>query len=157
MSQVKPVPTGMHTITPHLVCRSAAKAIEFYTQAFGAREAEGRMTGPDGGIMHSRVHIGDSVLMIVDESPKWKCLSPLSLNGSPVTLHLYVPNVDEVVAKAVAAGATLTMPVMDMFWGDRYGKLVDPYGHEWSVATKIRDVSPAEMEAAAKAMFAKMK
>jgi len=137
----------MHSITPHLVCAGAAAAIDFYVQAFGAVE-QGRLPGPDGKLMHAQVRIGDSPLMLVDEMPEWGALGPLALNGSPVTLHLYVEDVDATVARAVAAGARITMPVSDMFWGDRYGQLQDPFGHRWSVASHIRDLSPEQIAAA---------
>jgi len=151
MPQVKPVPEGMHTLTPHLVCAGAADAIEFYKKAFNATEM-GRMPGPDGRLMHAMIRIGDSSLMLVDEMPEWHALGPKSLKGSPVTIHLYVEDVDACVKRAVAAGAKITMPVDDMFWGDRYGKLEDPFGHHWSVATHIRDVSPEEMKQAMQKM-----
>ncbi|CAN5343086.1 VOC family protein [soil metagenome] len=151
MPDVKPIPEGMHTITPHLVCKNAAEAIEFYKKAFGAIEIARQVT-TDGKILHAAIQIGDSPVMIVDEFPDWSCLSPQSLNGSPVTLHLYVEDVDGVMKRAVDAGAEITMPLEEMFWGDRYGKLLDPYGHCWSVATHTRDVSSAEMERAAKEM-----
>jgi len=147
MPQVKPVPEGMHTVTPHLVCAGAADAIEFYKKAFNAVEV-GRLAGPQGKLMHAMLRIGDSGVMLVDEFPEWGSFGPKSLKGSPVTIHLYVDNVDAVVKRAVAAGAKITMPVDDMFWGDRYGKLEDPFGHHWSVATHIRDVSPDEMKQA---------
>jgi PhnB protein len=142
------IPQDMHSVTPHLVCAGAAKAIEFYKQAFGARESA-RLPGPDGRLMHAAIKIGDSHVMLVDEMPEWGALGPKSLKGSPVTIHLYVDDVDAVVARAVKAGAKVTMPVADQFWGDRYGKLEDPFGHHWSVATHVRDVS---MEEAQKAM-----
>jgi PhnB protein len=142
------IPQGMHSVTPHLICAGAAKAIEFYKQAFGAEEGA-RLPGPDGRLMHATVKIGDSQVMLVDEMPEWGALGPKSLKGSPVTIHLYVDDVDAVVARAVKAGAKVTMPVADQFWGDRYGKLEDPFGHHWSVATHVRDVS---MEEAQKAM-----
>jgi uncharacterized glyoxalase superfamily protein PhnB len=142
------IPQGMHSVTPHLVCAGAAKAIEFYKQAFGAEEGA-RLPGPDGRLMHASVKIGDSQVMLVDEMPEWGALGPKSLKGSPVTIHLCVDDVDAVVARAVQAGAKVTMPVADQFWGDRYGKLEDPFGHHWSVATHVRDVS---MEEAQKAM-----
>jgi PhnB protein len=142
------IPQGMHSVTPHLVCAGAAKAIEFYKSAFGAEECA-RLPGPDGRLMHAAVKIGDSHVMLVDEMPEWGALGPKSLKGSPVTIHLYVDDVDAVVARAVKAGAKVTMPVADQFWGDRYGKLEDPFGHHWSVATHVRDVS---MEEAQKAM-----
>jgi len=142
------IPQGMHSVTPHLVCAGAAKAIEFYKQAFGAEEGA-RLPGPDGRLMHASVKIGDSQVMLVDEMPEWGALGPKSLKGSPVTIHLYVDDVDAVVERAVKAGAKVTMPVADQFWGDRYGKLEDPFGHHWSVATHVREVS---MEEAQKAM-----
>ncbi|NMG77305.1 VOC family protein [Aromatoleum diolicum] len=148
MSQVKPVPEGMYTVTPHLVCAGAAEAIEFYTKAFNAVEM-GRVPGPQGKLMHALIRIGDSAVMLVDEFPEWGSFGPKSLKGSPVTIHLYVDNADAFVERAVAAGAKITMPVEETFWGDRYGKLEDPFGHHWSVATHVRDVSPDEIQQAA--------
>jgi PhnB protein len=147
------IPQGMHSVTPHLVCAGAAKAIEFYKQAFGAQESA-RLPGPDGRLMHAAVTIGDSHVMLVDEMPEWGALGPKALKGSPVTIHLYVDDVDAVVERAVKAGAKVIMPVADQFWGDRYGKLEDPFGHHWSVATHVRDVS---MEEAQKAMASMQK
>ena len=143
----KPIPEGMHTLTPHLICAGAAAAIEFYKAAFGAVESS-RLPGPDGKLMHAMVRIGDSPLMLVDESPAWGMLGPKALKGSPVTIHLYVENVDATVAQALAAGAKVTMPVADMFWGDRYAQLEDPFGHRWSVATHTRDLLPEEIQRA---------
>ena len=140
-----PIPQGMHSVTPHLVCAGAAKAIDFYKQAFGATE-QGRMPGPDGRLMHAAVKIGDSTVMLVDEMPEWGALGPKSLKGSPVTIHLYVSDVDAFVARAVKAGAKVTMPVADQFWGDRYGMVKDPFGHVWAIATHVEDLSPKEME-----------
>ena len=151
MPHVKPVPNGMHTVTPHLVCAGAVDAIEFYKQAFNATEV-GRMEGPQGKLIHAMIRIGDSSVMLVDEFPEWRSLGPKSLRGSPVTIHLYVEDVDAFVKRAVAVGAKMTMPLDDMFWGDRYGKLEDPFGHQWSVATHIRDVSPEEMRQAVQKM-----
>jgi len=148
MNSVKPIPDGMHTITPHLVCDGAAAAIDFYKNAFGAVELA-RMPGPGGKLMHAAVRIGDSPLMLVDEFPDYGVVSPKKLGGSPVTIHLYVADVDSFFARAVAAGAAVKMPVQDMFRGDRYGQLTDPFGHIWSVATHIRDMSPEDI---AKAM-----
>jgi len=144
---VKPVPEGMRTVTPHLVCAGAAEAIEFYKKAFGAVEAS-RLPGPQGKIAHAMIRIGDSAVMLVDEMPDWGALGPKSLKGSPVTIHLYVDDADAFVARAVKAGAKVTMPLADMFWGDRYGKLEDPFGHLWSVGTHMRDVSREEMQEA---------
>jgi uncharacterized glyoxalase superfamily protein PhnB len=151
MAQVKPIPEGMRSITPHLICAGAANAIEFYKNAFGAVEVA-RLPGPQGRLMHAMIRIGDSSVMLVDEMPEWGALGPKALKGSPVTIHLYVPDVDAVVGRAVKAGAKVTMPVEDQFWGDRYGKLEDPFGHHWSVATHVRDVSPQEMQQAMQKM-----
>jgi PhnB protein len=142
---------GMHTVMAHLVCAGAAGAIEFYKTAFGAVEMM-RLPGPQGKLMHASVRIGDSIVMLVDEFPECGSLGPKALKGSPVTLHLNVPDVDATVADAVEAGAKITMPVADMFWGDRYGQLEDPFGHRWSVATHIRDMSPEEIKKAAAQM-----
>ena len=146
MSPVQPIPAGMHAITPHLVCADAVAAIDFYVRAFGAVELI-RMPAPSGKLMHASIRIGDSVVMLVDEMPDWGALGPLSLKGSPVTLHHYVTDVDAAFAKAVAAGATAAMPVADMFWGDRYGMVVDPFGHKWSLATHIEDLTPEQIAA----------
>ena len=151
MTKVKPIPEGMHTVTPHLICAGAADAIEFYKKAFNAVE-EARLPGPQGKLMHAMIRIGDSAVMLVDEMPQWGALGPKSLKGSPVTIHLYVENVDATVEHAVKAGGKVTMPVDDMFWGDRYGKLEDPFGHHWSVGTHVRDVSMEEMQQAMKKM-----
>jgi PhnB protein len=148
---VKPIPENMHTLTPHLCCAGAADAIEFYKRAFDAVEL-GRLAGPDGKIMHAQVKIGDSTLMLVDENPAFGMLGAKALKGSPVTIHMYVKDVDATVRQAEAAGAKVTMPVADMFWGDRYGRLEDPFGHQWSIATHQRDCSPEEMKKAMAAM-----
>lgn len=150
-SKVNPIPEGMHSVTPHLVCAGASDAIAFYTKAFGAVELA-RLPGPDGKLMHAAIRIGDSTVMLVDEMPQWGSLGPKSLKGSPVTIHLYVPDADNVFETAIAAGATAKMPIADMFWGDRYGVLTDPFGHSWSIATHVRDVTPAEMQEAMKNM-----
>ena len=145
------IPQGMHSVTPHLVCAGAAQAIEFYKKAFGAVE-EGRMPGPDGKLMHAMIRIGNSAIMLADEMPEWGSLGPKALKGSPVTIHLYVDDADAFAKRAAAAGAKITMPVADQFWGDRYGKLEDPFGHHWSVGTHVRDVSPDEMQKAMQEM-----
>lgn len=152
MSQVKSIPEGMHSVSPHLVCAGAADAIEFYKKAFSAKEI-GRLASPDGKLMHGAVRIGDSTVMLVDEFPQWGSLGPKALKGTPVTIHLYVEDVDKFVARAVSAGATIVMPVADMFWGDRYGVIEDPFGHRWSVATHIRDLTPEEIQQAAAQAF----
>jgi uncharacterized glyoxalase superfamily protein PhnB len=142
-----PIPSGMHTVTPHLICAGAGEAIDFYKKAFGASELS-RMPGPDGKVMHASIRIGDSVIMLNDENPQWGALGPKALKGSPVTIHLYVEDADAMFNQAVRAGAKVTMPLDDMFWGDRYGKVEDPYGHQWSIATHTRDVTPQEMQKA---------
>jgi PhnB protein len=143
----KAIPDGMHTVTPHLICKGAADAIDFYKRAFGATELS-RLPGPNGRLMHAMIRIGDSTVMLIDEMPEWGSLGPTSLKGSPVVIHLYVEDVDAVAAQAVRAGGKTTLPVSDMFWGDRYGQIEDPFGHRWSIATHVRDVTPAEMQQA---------
>ena len=145
MSRAKPVPAGMHSLTPHLICEGAAAAIDFYKAAFGAVE-EMRMPMPDGRLMHAMLRIGDSALMLVDAMPQMGALGPQALKGSPVTIHLMVEDVDATMAQAQRAGASVTMPPQNMFWGDRYGQLSDPWGHRWSLAQHIEDVSPEEMQ-----------
>jgi PhnB protein len=131
-----------HTITPHLVVRDAAKAINFYTRAFGAAELY-RNLGPDGkSIMHAELMLGDSRFLLHDEFPEQDLMSPLAYSGTGITLHLYVPDVDAVFTSALENGAQELMPVQDCFWGDRYGILKDPFGHRWSVATRLKDLSP---------------
>jgi len=144
MPRTKPLPDGAHTVTPHLVVEGAASAIEFYKQAFDAKEQSRLPRTGDGKLMHASIRIGDSTVMLVDDFPEWGALGPKALKGSPVTIHLYVKDVDAVVARAVKAGARVTMPVADQFWGDRYGQLEDPFGHRWSVATHVRDVDPSQ-------------
>ncbi len=135
-----------HTITPHLVVRDAAKAIEFYVRAFGAAELYRNMA-PDGkSIMHAELMLGDSRFLVHDEFPEHGSLSPLGYNGTAVTLHLYVDDVDSMFDRAVKEGATTIMPVQDCFWGDRYGILIDPSGHRWSIATRLKDLSPKEVQ-----------
>ena len=152
---VKPIPEGMHTLTPHIIVAGAAEAIEFYKKAFNAVE-QVRLPGPGGKIMHASLKIGDSTLMLVDEMPDCGALGPKSLKGSPITVHLYVPDVDATVAQAVAAGAKVTMPVADMFWGDRMGALTDPFGNKWNLAQHMKDLSPEEMKKAQDAFVASM-
>jgi uncharacterized glyoxalase superfamily protein PhnB len=150
--QVRAIPEGFHTVTPHLVCAGAAQAIEFYKNAFGAVEI-GRMPGPGGKIMHAELRIGDSRIMLADDFPDYGCNGPLALKGTPVFIHLYVNDADAAWAQAVAAGGKPVMPLADMFWGDRYGQLDDPFGHRWSIATHKRDMTPEQMqEAMAKSM-----
>lgn len=147
MSKVSSIPEGMHSVTPHLVCAGAADAIDFYEKAFGATEVA-RLPGPDGKLMHGAVRIEGSVVMLVDENLQWGALGPKALKGSPVTIHVFVADVDAFVARAVKVGAKVIMPIDDMFWGDRYGIIEDPFGHHWSVATHMRDVKPEELSEA---------
>lgn len=152
----KPIPEGFHTVTPALVVRDAAKAIDFYKRALGAQELV-RMPGPDGKIMHAELKIGDSVIFLSEEMPMPGAVkSPQALGGSTCTLNVYVPNVDEQFKQAIAAGAKESMPVADQFWGDRYGSLVDPFGHSWGLATHKEDLSPKEMGERAQQFFASM-
>ncbi|QKI68728.1 VOC family protein [Achromobacter xylosoxidans] len=139
-------PDGMHTLTPHIVCEGASDAIAFYRKAFDAQELA-RLPGPGGKVMHAAIRIGDSVVMLMDDFPEWGSLGPKALKGTPVTLHLYVEDVDAAIKQAVAAGAQVTMPAADMFWGDRYGQVVDPFGHRWSIATHKEDLTPEEIQA----------
>jgi uncharacterized glyoxalase superfamily protein PhnB len=143
---VNPVPEGFHSLTPHVVCKDAVRAIEFYKRAFGAEEVFS-LTAPDGALIHASVRIGNSMLMIADECPPMGAFSPKHLGGSPVTIHLSVADVDSSFARAVAAGATAQMPVTEMFWGARYGMLQDPFGHSWSIATQVRNLSQDEIRA----------
>lgn len=150
----QPIPAGFGSVTPHLVLQGAAEAIEFYKRAFGAEEVR-RMPAPDGRLMHAEIKIGGSMLMLVDEFPEYgQANSPKSRQGTTVSFHMWVENVDAAFERAIAAGGAAIMPPMDMFWGDRYGKLADPFGHEWAVARHIRDLSPAEMAQAAIDAFA---
>jgi len=142
--KVAPVPSGYHDVTPYIVCRGASDAIAFYKKAFGAKEKY-RMAGPDGRVMHAEILIGRSTIMLGDEMPEMGATSPQTINGTASGLFLYLPNVDKAFAKAVAAGARAEQPPTDMFWGDRYAKLADPFGHKWSMATHIEDLTPKEM------------
>ena len=159
-NRVKAVPDGYHTLTPHLVVKGASEAIEFYKKAFGAEEI-GRVPGPDGKtLMHAELKIGDSRLFLVDEwlffvdeFPEMQCRGPQSVGGTPVTIHMYVEDVDAAFKRAVAAGAQVRMPLEDMFWGDRYGVLADPFGHAWSLATHKEDLKPEEIAARAQRAF----
>jgi PhnB protein len=144
-SQVQSIPKGYHSVTPYLVVDDAAKAIDFYHRAFGAKEIM-RMATPTGKISHAELQIGDSMIMLSEEMPGSGNKSPRSLGGSPVGIFLYLENVDSVFNQAKSAGAKVEMPLADMFWGDRYGKLVDPFGHSWSLATHKEDVAPQEMK-----------
>jgi len=154
--RAKAVPEGCHTVTPYLTVRGADRAIEFYKKAFGAKELM-RMPGPGGkSIMHAEIKIGDSRIFLSDEFPEMGSRSPQSLGGTANSLHLYVEDVDAAFKKAIAAGAKVQMPVADMFWGDRYGKLIDPFGHEWGLATHKEDLTPREIRKRADDFFTQM-
>jgi uncharacterized glyoxalase superfamily protein PhnB len=142
----RPVPEGFHALTPHLVCKNPADAIAFYQRAFGAEEVM-RINAPNGAFVHGCLRIGDSMLMIADECPPMGGFSPAHFGGTPVTIHLSVADADASFARAASAGATPVMPVTEMFWGARYGVLKDPYGHSWSVATQVKDLSLDEIRA----------
>ncbi|HEY1264547.1 MAG TPA: VOC family protein [Terriglobales bacterium] len=155
MKEVKPIPEGYHTLTPHLVVADARKAIDFYQRAFGA-EVLGIADGPGGIVMHAEIKIGDSKVMLNDEMPEFGAVSPKSLGGTPVTIHIYLNNVDAAFKRAVDAGANVAMPLADQFWGDRYGVLTDPFGHKWSLATHVKDLSPEDMKRAMDEAMAQM-
>ncbi len=149
----KPIPQGYHSVTPYMVIRDAAKAIDFYKKAFGAVE-KFRMAGPDGKIGHAEIQIGDSMIMISDENPQWGTKSPQTLGGTPVGIFLYVPDVDATFKQAISAGAKEVMAVTDQFWGDRYGKVADPFGHAWNLATHKEDLTPGACRASSGAFKA---
>ena len=149
--KVKPIPDGYHSVTPYLVVTGAADAIEFYKKVFGATEVI-RFPSPGGRIGHAEIRIGDSTVMLADDNPNMGYKGPKAFGGSPISLLVYVPDVDKTVDRAVAAGAKLTRPVADQFYGDRTGGVEDPFGHHWYVATHIEDVSPEEMRKRSEAM-----
>ncbi|MEJ7809763.1 MAG: VOC family protein [Gemmatimonadaceae bacterium] len=151
----KSTPAGYHSVTPSIIVRDAAQAIEFYKRAFGAEEVS-RMAGPDGSIMHAEIRIGDSRVMLGEENEQWGTLSPLSTKGNPGSLHLYVEDADAAFARALQAGATVRYPLENAFWGDRYGKVADPFGHEWGIATRMKEMTPEEMQQAGEAWMAQM-
>ncbi|MDH3684051.1 MAG: VOC family protein [Acidimicrobiia bacterium] len=154
MSDSGPIPEGMSGVIPHLVCDGASDALDFYTKAFDAVD-QGRTPGPDGRLMHAAMTIDGSWMFLADDMPEMndgKSSAPSLVGTTTVAIHRYVTDVDAAVDKAVAAGATVRMPAADMFWGDRYAVVVDPWGHEWSLASHQRDVSPEEMAAAMEAM-----
>src|SRR5262245_60900000 len=148
------LPAGYHTVTPAIIVRDAAAAIEFYQRAFGAEELN-RMAGPDGKIMHAEIRIGDSLVMLGEENEQWGTKSPLSTNGNPSSLHIYVEAVDASLDRSLKACATVKYPLENAFWGDRYGKVADPFGHEWGIATRVKDLTDAEMKRAADEWMAK--
>jgi PhnB protein len=147
MSQVKPIPDGYHSVTPYLIIGEgkASTALDFYVRAFGAKEVM-RMPGPDGGLVHAEMQLGDSKIMLADEAPKMDAYGPNHYGGSPVTLHVYVPDVDATAKQATAAGAKLIRPVADQFYGDRTAGFQDPFGHKWYFATHIREVAMEELQ-----------
>lgn len=148
MSQnVKPIPTGYHTITPNITVKDAAKAIDFYKNAFGATEVM-RMPGPGGKVMHAELKLGDSTFMLGDEMPEMGNKGPKSYGGTPTSFYVYVENVDNAWKKALGAGGKEVMPLNTMFWGDRTGRLEDPFGHHWVLAQHVKDVTPEEMKKA---------
>ena len=156
MAKPKPIPDGHRTVTPYLTVQGAAKAIEFYKRAFGAHD-EGRMDSPDGKrVIHAEIRIGDSMVMLSDEFPGMGPRSPQVLGGTTASIFLYVPDVDAAFKRAVDAGAKALMPPTDMFWGDRFGKLVDPFGHEWAMATHQEDLSDEEIRKRGAAAMANM-
>ena len=152
----KAIPEGFHTVTPMFVFKDVRKAIEFYRRAFGAEELF-VMPGSDGkGVMHAEVRIGNSIIMMGEENPQESCKSAETIGGSPVSFYIYLENVDEAFRTALAAGAEARMPVQDMFWGDRAGTVQDPFGHDWTLASHIKDLTPQEIQQGAEAFFAQM-
>jgi PhnB protein len=153
MANVKPIPAGYHSVTPYLCVKGGAEAIEFYKKAFGATEVM-RMGAPDGKVGHAEIQIGDSRVMLADEFPEMGFLSPKTIGGSPVMMHVYVEDVDTTVSRATGAGAKLTRPVADQFYGDRAGQVEDPFGHRWYVSTHKEDLTPEEIDKRREAQFA---
>jgi len=151
----KPIPEGYHSVTPYLSFDDASEAIEFYKKAFGAKERM-RMEAPDGKIGHAEIEIGDSLVKLADTFPQSTTRPPSELGGTTAGVFLYVEDVDAVAQRAVDAGATITMEVADQFWGDRFGSLKDPFGHSWSIATHVEDLSPDEIAERAKEAMAAM-
>ena len=152
----KGVPAGFHALTPSMVVKDARKAIDFFKRAFGAEEID-VMTGPDGRVMHAEIRLADSILMMGEENPAWpQFKSAETLGGSPISLHLYVADVDAAFKRALDAGAKADMPVQDMFWGDRYGKVRDPFGHVWGLATRVKEMTKEEVARAGREWMAKM-
>jgi PhnB protein len=151
----EPCPKGFHTVTPSLTVRNAAQAIDYYKKALGAEELT-RMAGPDGKIGHAELKIGDSIIFLNDENPAWGCQSPQTLGGTPAGLYLYGEDVDTSFQRAVGAGGQAKMPVTDMFWGDRMGSFIDPYGHSWTIATHTKDMTLEELKEGEKKFYAQM-
>jgi len=155
MKSSQPIPKGFHTVTPSLIVNNAAEAIDYYKKALGAEELM-RMATPDGKIGHAELKIGDSIIFLTDENPAMGSKSPTTLGGTAGSLYLYVEDVDTAFQRAVDAGGKITMPVADMFWGDRFGAFVDPYGHSWGLSTHVQDLSEKEIEENAKQFYAQM-
>lgn len=144
-NKVQAIPAGYHSVTPYMIVKGAALALEFYKKAFGAKELS-RSSSPEGEIMHAEIQIGNSIIMLADEYPHMDMRGPQAMNGTPIFIHLYVEDVDSLTAKAVAAGAKVLRPLQDQFYGDRSGSIKDPFGHVWTVSTHKEDVSPEEMD-----------
>lgn len=155
MKAAEPCPKGFHTVTPSLFVRNAPQAIDFYKKALGAEELV-RMAGPDGKISHAELKIGDSIVFLSDENPAWGTKSPQTLGGTTCGVYLYLENVDKSFQRAIDAGGELKMPVTDMFWGDRLGSFLDPFGHNWTLATHTQDLTPEEMKEGEKKFYAQM-
>ena len=156
MADVNPIPAGCNSVNVYLIVNDGQAAIDFYTKAFGATGGV-CLSGPDGkGVMHAEIQIGNSTIMLSEENPQWGTKSAETMGGSPASLHIYLPDVDTAFQKAVDAGCTVSAPLMDTFWGDRYGKLTDPFGYEWGLATHIEDVSEEDMCKRAQEWFASM-
>jgi PhnB protein len=153
--KVPAIPRGYHTATPYLVIKDAAAALAFYAKAFGAKEKV-RLTMSDGAVMHAEIKIGDSMIMLAEENAMWGTKSPLALGGNATHVMLYVKDADAFVARALRAGAAIAMPLMNQFWGDRYGKIADPFGHVWSIATHVENVPPKLMQQRADAAMKAM-
>ena len=151
---VKPIPDGYPRVAPYLIVDGATEAIEFYTSVLGAAQRGDTMKAPDGKVGHAELALGDSLIMLADESPDWGALGPRTVGGTPVTIHVYVEDVDDVFARALAAGAKEVRGVTNEFYGDRSGQFDDPWGHRWNVATHVEDVPPEEMAERAKAAMA---
>ena len=152
---IKAIPDGCNSVNVYLVVKNAREALDFYAKAFGGTQAA-CMTAPDGSVMHGEVRIGNSTVMLSQENPNWDMKSPETLGGSPASVHLYVDDADAAFKHAIDAGYTEVFPVSDMFWGDRYGKVTDPFGFQWGIATHVEDVSEAEMQKRSEAWFAQM-
>lgn len=149
------IPDGCNSVNVYLIVKDARAAIDFYVKAFGGKALD-CMEAPDGSVVHAEVRIGNSTVMLSQENPQWNMLSAESLGGSPASLHIYTEDCDKLFDQAVAAGCTVVQPVMEMFWGDRYGKVLDPFGFQWGIATHVQDVSPEELQQRANEWFRQM-